>query len=204
MLCNVLPRHNWAISTGVIPLERFILSDYRASMLWLSFHCSLSSLMNRVIIYLQFLGSFHTDSPSFGQGGGWAGTTKLLKILCPLFLVVVWHFPGFRASLLSPNAGDFSSGLCHWAGKDLTCGAGRGLREQSREGRADSTEMERRIRKKKTKEHKHSCWFLSGSQLQVNAPDFSSQFLYFFLILWDSCKIQFVSMLCWWVTGLHQ
>lgn len=30
MLCNILPRHNWAISTGVIPLEGFILSDYRA------------------------------------------------------------------------------------------------------------------------------------------------------------------------------
>lgn len=30
MLCNVLPRHNWAISAGVFLLEGFIVSDYRA------------------------------------------------------------------------------------------------------------------------------------------------------------------------------
>lgn len=77
-------------------------------------------------------------------------------------------------SSLSPNPGDFSSGLClDWAGKGLTHGAGSSLKGWRKgEKEEQTTEMERKIRRKRDKEHKHSCWFLSRSQFEMNAPDF--------------------------------
>lgn len=60
-----------------------------------------------------------------------------------------------------------------WKGSDMWGWEEPQRMEERAEGRTDSTEMGRKVRKKKAKEHKHSSWFLSRSQSEMNAPDFS-------------------------------
>lgn len=180
MLCNVLPRHNWAISAGVILLEGFFVSDYRACCgfhfiaawaHWWTGSSFIYSSWDPFTLILLLLGREEDEE-----------TPQSYLQYCALSFW--WWFgisPILAASSFSPNPRDFCLD-CIWIGLGRVWHVGLGGASKDgkrREGRTGSTEMERKIRKKKDKEHKHSCWFLSASQFEMNSPDFSLWFPWF-------------------------